>query len=48
VEETIWPIILLTSQQLEFGEMVRRLVRFVETVAAAEMRDMIRNLAEFK
>ena len=39
---------IVTSQRLEFGEMLRRLVRFVETVAAAEMRDMIRNLAEFK
>ena len=39
---------IVTSQQLEFGEMLRRVVRFVETVAAAEMRDMIRNLAEFK
>jgi len=28
--------------------MLRRLVRFVETITAAEMRDMIRNLAEFK
>ncbi len=39
---------IVTSQQLEFGEMLRRLVCFVEAVTAAEMRDMIRNLAEFK
>ena len=39
---------ILTSEQLEFGEMLRRLLRFVETVAAAEMCDMIRDLAEFK
>jgi hypothetical protein len=39
---------IVTSEQLEFGEMLRRLVCLVETVTAAEMRDMIRNLAEFK
>lgn len=39
---------IVTSQQLEFGEMLRRLVLFVETVTAEEMRDMIRNLAEFR
>jgi len=39
---------IVTSEQLEFGEMLRRLVRFLETVTAAEMKDAIRNLAEFK
>jgi predicted nuclease of predicted toxin-antitoxin system len=39
---------IVTSEQLEFGEMLRRLLRFLETVTAAEMRDMIRSLAEFK
>jgi predicted nuclease of predicted toxin-antitoxin system len=39
---------IITSEQLEFGEMMRRLLRFLETVTAMEMRDMIRNLAEFK
>jgi hypothetical protein len=37
-----------TSEQLGFGETLRRLLRFLETVTAMEMRDMIRNLAEFK
>lgn len=39
---------IVTSEQLEFGEMLRRLLCFLETVTAKEMRDMIRNLAEFK
>jgi len=28
--------------------MLRRLIRFAESVAATEMHDLIRNLAEFK
>ncbi len=39
---------IITSEQLGFGEMLRRLLRFLETVTAMEMRDIIRNLAEFK
>lgn len=39
---------IVTSQQLEFGEMLRRLVNFLESVTAKDMRDIIRNLAEFK
>jgi predicted nuclease of predicted toxin-antitoxin system len=39
---------IVTSEQLEFGEMLRRLICFLESVTAGEMRDMIRNLAEFK
>ena len=39
---------IITSEQLEFGEMLRRLIHSLETVTATEMRDMIRNLAEFK
>ncbi len=39
---------IITSEQLEFGEMLRRLLRFLETAPAAEMRDMIRNLTEFR
>ena len=38
---------IITSEQLEFGVMLRRLVGFLETVTAAEMQDMIRNLADF-
>lgn len=39
---------IITSEQLEFGEMLRRLLRFLAAVTAKEMRDMIHNLAEFK
>jgi predicted nuclease of predicted toxin-antitoxin system len=39
---------IITSEQLELGEMLRRLLRFLEAVTAKEMRDMIHNLAEFK
>ena len=39
---------IITSEQLGFGEMLRRLLHFLETATAAEMRDMIRSLAEFK
>jgi len=39
---------IITSEQLEFGEMLRRLLHFLETTTAREMRDMIRSLAEFK
>ncbi len=39
---------IITSEQLEFGEMLRRLIYLLETVTAGEMQDMIRNLAEFK
>jgi hypothetical protein len=39
---------IITSEQLEFGEMLRRLLHFLETVTAKEMPNMIRNLAEFK
>jgi len=39
---------IITSEQLEFGEMLRRLLHSLETVTATEMRQMIRNLAEFK
>ena len=39
---------IITSEQLDFGEMLERLLRFLETVTAKEMRDMIHNLAEFK
>jgi len=39
---------IITSQQLEFGEMLRRLSRLLEAITADDMRDMLRNLAEFK
>ena len=39
---------ILVSEQLPSGEMLRRLMRFAESVAATEMHDLIRNLAEFK
>ncbi|MFQ5814191.1 MAG: DUF5615 family PIN-like protein [Anaerolineae bacterium] len=39
---------VVTSKQLGFGEMLRRLLFFLETITAKEMRNMIRNLAEFK
>jgi len=39
---------IVTSEQLEFGEMLRRLLHLLETTTAVQMRDIIRNLAEFK
>jgi hypothetical protein len=39
---------IVTSEQLEFGEMLRRLLHFLETITAEGMRNMIRNLSEFK
>jgi len=39
---------IVTSEQLKFGEMLRRLLHFLETITVKEMRNMIRNLAEFK
>ena len=39
---------IVTSEQLKFGEMLRRLLHFLETITAKEVRNMIRNLAEFK
>ena len=38
---------LVVSEQVPLGEMQRRLVRLLDTVTADEMRDNIRNLAEF-
>lgn len=39
---------IVTSQQLTFGEMLKRLSNFLESITAQEMRNAIRNLAEFK
>ena len=39
---------IITSVQLKFGEMLRRLTRLLETATAEEMEDMIRNLGEFR
>ncbi len=39
---------VVTSQQLPFGEMLRRLGNLLQSVTAKEMHDAIRNLAEFK
>lgn len=38
---------VLVSQQLELGEMLRRTEAFLDTVAADDMRNNWRNLAEF-
>lgn len=39
---------IVTSQQLTFGEMLKRLSNLLESITAQEMRNSIRNLAEFK
>ena len=39
---------IVTSEQLGSGEILRRLLHFLETITVKEMRNMIRNLAEFK
>jgi uncharacterized protein with PIN domain len=38
---------VIVSEQLEFGEMLRRTIALLERITAAEMRNNWRNLAEF-
>lgn len=38
---------VIVSEQLEFGEMLRRVVRLLDTVDAGDMRNNWKNLAEF-
>ena len=38
---------IVVSQQLEFGEMLRRVVRMLDSRTADQMRNTYRNLAEF-
>jgi hypothetical protein len=38
---------IVVSQQIPLGELQRRIVRFLDTVPASEMRNNLRNLAEF-
>ena len=39
---------IVTSEQLEFGETLRRLMRLLETLSPSDMTDGIRNLGEFR
>ncbi len=39
---------LIIAEQLPIGEMLRRLLRLLNTVTADEMRNSFRNLGEFK
>jgi len=38
---------IIVSEQLAFGEMLRRVIQFLNSVTADEMRDNWKNLAEF-
>jgi len=38
---------VIVSEQLEFGEMLRRVGRLLDTVNAADLRNNWKNLAEF-
>lgn len=38
---------LVVSQQIPIGELQRRVLRLIKTITASEMRNNIRNLAEF-
>jgi hypothetical protein len=39
---------LITSQQLHVGEMLRRVLRLLDSVSAEEMKGNYKNLGEFK
>lgn len=39
---------IVVSKQMEFGEMVKRLIRLAETVTREEMHNNIKHLGEFK
>jgi len=39
---------IVTSEQLEFGEMLRRLIRLLDTLSPTDIANGIRNLAEFR
>jgi uncharacterized protein with PIN domain len=38
---------IIVSEQLAFGEMLRRVIQFLNSVTADEMRDNWKNVAEF-
>ena len=38
---------VIVSEQLELGEMLRRVIRLLDTVDAADLRNCWKNLAEF-
>ena len=38
---------MIVSEQLELGEMLRRVARLLDTVDAADMRDNWKHLAEY-
>jgi predicted nuclease of predicted toxin-antitoxin system len=38
---------IIVSEQLPIGELLRRVLRFLDTVTAEEMRNNYKNLAEF-